>query len=199
MGTLQQAEQAAAGVSKGAPRVTLADIEAEIVDVCYLNGATFYERAMKQKFTQPVNLLDIRCLTLCLCITKSGFMVVGKSAPASPDNFDAELGRKLAYEDAVRQLWPLMGFALKDRLRRAEQTAGSGAIVSATVGKTAPADPDVAAKNRVLLEAAQQFDHYAANHWDKVVDAKDDSMAYAARQKALANEAMAKYCRDAAG
>jgi len=41
---------------------------------------------------------------------------VGKSAPASADNFNADLGRKLAYEDAIRQLWPLMGFALRERL-----------------------------------------------------------------------------------
>jgi hypothetical protein len=44
--------------------------------------------------------------------------VIGKSAPASPENFNAELGKKFAYEDAVRQLWPLMGFALRDRLER---------------------------------------------------------------------------------
>jgi hypothetical protein len=43
-------------------------------------------------------------------------MVIGKSVPASPDNFNPDLGRKLAYEDCIRQLWPLMGFALKERL-----------------------------------------------------------------------------------
>lgn len=46
----------------------------------------------------------------------NGFTVIGKSVPASPANFDAQLGRKLAYEDAVRQIWPLMGFALRARL-----------------------------------------------------------------------------------
>jgi hypothetical protein len=37
-------------------------------------------------------------------------------ARASPENFNADLGRKFAYEDAVRQLWPLMGYALRDKL-----------------------------------------------------------------------------------
>jgi len=49
-------------------------------------------------------------------VTRNGFTLIGKSAPASPDNFDPVLGRKLAYEDAVRQLWPLMGYALRDKL-----------------------------------------------------------------------------------
>jgi hypothetical protein len=47
---------------------------------------------------------------------KNGFIVIGHSAPASPENFNAELGRKFAYENAIRQLWPLMGFALRERL-----------------------------------------------------------------------------------
>ncbi len=59
---------------------------------------------------------SLKLLTLCLVTTKNGFVLVGKSAPASAENFDVELGRKLAYEDAVRQLWPLMGYALRDRL-----------------------------------------------------------------------------------
>lgn len=55
-------------------------------------------------------------LTICLIVTRNGFTIIGKSAPASTDNFDADLGRKLAYEDAVRQLWPLMGYALREKL-----------------------------------------------------------------------------------
>jgi hypothetical protein len=49
-------------------------------------------------------------------VLKNGFTVIGKSAPASAANFNAELGKKLAYEDAIRQVWPLMGFSLRDRL-----------------------------------------------------------------------------------
>lgn len=50
---------------------------------------------------------------------QNGFTVIGKSAPASPENFNAELGRQFAYDDAVRQLWPLMGYALRDKLAAA--------------------------------------------------------------------------------
>ncbi len=62
------------------------------------------------------NRQSLDVLTICLLVTRNGFTLIGKSAPASPDNFDAELGRKPAYEDAVRQLWPLMGYALRERL-----------------------------------------------------------------------------------
>ncbi len=47
---------------------------------------------------------------------QNGFTVIGKSAPASPENFDPEKGKRFAYEDAVKQLWPLEGYALRERL-----------------------------------------------------------------------------------
>lgn len=58
-------------------------------------------------------------LTICLITMTNGFTVIGKSAPASPENFDAEKGRTFAYEDAIKQLWPLEGYALREELTRA--------------------------------------------------------------------------------
>jgi Phage protein (N4 Gp49/phage Sf6 gene 66) family len=49
-------------------------------------------------------------------VLHNGFTVLGKSACASAENFDVEIGRKIAREDAVRQLWTLAGYALRDRL-----------------------------------------------------------------------------------
>jgi hypothetical protein len=46
----------------------------------------------------------------------NGYTVVGKSACASPENFDAELGRKIAWEDARKQIWALEGYALRNQL-----------------------------------------------------------------------------------
>ena len=37
-------------------------------------------------------------------------------ADGSPENFDAELGRKIARQNAVSKMWPLMGYALKEKL-----------------------------------------------------------------------------------
>jgi len=95
MSSIQETERESAA-NATAPRVALADIEAAIKEVEY---SVVYD-----------------ILTLAIVIMNNGYIVVGKSAPASPENFNAELGRKFAYEDAVRQIWPLMGFALRERL-----------------------------------------------------------------------------------
>ncbi|MFY9438982.1 MAG: Gp49 family protein, partial [Burkholderiaceae bacterium] len=55
-------------------------------------------------------------LTFCVLVLKNGFTVTGESACASPENFDAELGRKIARKNAIDNVWPLMGYALKERL-----------------------------------------------------------------------------------
>lgn len=93
-----------------APRVSLADLEANVLATHSFVAADAIG-ALGDSAHKSLELLSI-----CLLVTKNGFTLVGKSAPASAANFDAELGKKLAYEDAIRQLWPLMGYALRDRL-----------------------------------------------------------------------------------
>ncbi|RVT96420.1 hypothetical protein EOD42_14460 [Rhodovarius crocodyli] len=73
------------------PRVTKEHIEAQIMTVDYI-----YEGQ----------------LTICIISMKNGFRLVGKSAPADPANFNAEVGQRYAYEDAFRQAWPLEGYLL---------------------------------------------------------------------------------------
>jgi Phage protein (N4 Gp49/phage Sf6 gene 66) family len=107
MSTLQEGDQAAAAVAK-APRVALADIEAAIAERYDSTADRIVDRG-------PINP-DLKILSICILVMRNGWIAIGKSAPASPENFNAELGRKFAYEDAIRQLWPLMGYALRDRL-----------------------------------------------------------------------------------
>lgn len=98
--------------AKGAthPRVSLSDIEAAIAGENWFTAG-----AAAEALGQPAHE-SMRLLTVYIVTMNNGFVVIGKSAPASPENFDADKGRVLAREDAVRQLWPLMGFALRDRL-----------------------------------------------------------------------------------
>ena len=65
----------------------------------------------------------LNLLTFCVLVLRNGFTVTGESACASPENFDAELGRKIARQNAVQKMWPLMGYALRERLaaKRAKQ------------------------------------------------------------------------------
>jgi hypothetical protein len=94
------------------PRVSLDDMKAKITAEHYFTAGQAVA-ALGQP-TNPDSPLDL--LTICILVMTNGFTVIGKSAPASPENFDAEKGRLFAYEDAIRQLWPLEGYALRERL-----------------------------------------------------------------------------------
>ncbi len=62
---------------------------------------------------------ELKLLTICVLVLDNGFTVLGKSACASPMNFNEEKGRQLAREDAIRQIWALEGYLLKEQLFRA--------------------------------------------------------------------------------
>lgn len=74
-------------------------------------------REMLEHVLQPPPQPDsLRLLTFCVLVLDNGFTVTGESACASPENFDAELGRKIARQNAVAKIWPLLGFRLRDKL-----------------------------------------------------------------------------------
>lgn len=109
MESLELTDRQSAAVAV-APRVTLDDIKTAIAAEYFLNAHQAVETAGAPA-VDPLKLL-----TLCIIVMRNGFTVIGKSAPASPENFDGDLGQKFAREDAIRQIWPLMGFSLRDRL-----------------------------------------------------------------------------------
>ena len=55
-------------------------------------------------------------LTVCCLVLKNGFTVTGESACASPENFNEELGRKIAFDNAKHKIWQLEGYALRNKL-----------------------------------------------------------------------------------
>lgn len=59
-------------------------------------------------------------LTFCVLVLRNGFTVTGESACASPENFNADIGRKIARENAINKLWGLEGYLLKERLATAD-------------------------------------------------------------------------------
>lgn len=65
----------------------------------------------KRKHVFPGPTVTIACLTL-----QNGFIVVGESACVSPENFNAELGKKVAAENAKQKIWALEGYALRERI-----------------------------------------------------------------------------------
>lgn len=82
---------------KTAPRLAPADIDAQIV-------------------AEQYHVFPGTALTVCALTLKNGFQVIGESASASLENFDEELGRKIARGKARDKIWMLEGYALKNAL-----------------------------------------------------------------------------------
>jgi len=113
-----------------APRVTPADIEAQIVDERYFTaedgvlGAHLH--CMPPTISQPLKLL-----TFCVLVLRNGFTVTGESACASPELFSAELGRRIARQHAVEKVWPLLGYELRTKLKRLDEIDAASAVFDA--------------------------------------------------------------------
>jgi len=115
----QAIEQEIQAKGKTAPRVTPADIEANIASEHYFTAAEGVYGAEVCRGERPcMGKQPLMLLTFCVLVLRNGFTVTGESACASPENFDAEIGRKVARANAVNKVWPLMGYALKDQLSR---------------------------------------------------------------------------------
>ena len=54
--------------------------------------------------------------TIAIVLLDNGYALQGWSAPADPENFNEELGKQYAYEDALRKLWPLEAYVMRDYL-----------------------------------------------------------------------------------
>jgi len=59
---------------------------------------------------------ELKCLTISVLVLKNGFMVTGESACASPENFDADIGHKIARDNARNKIWALEGYKLRSKL-----------------------------------------------------------------------------------
>lgn len=92
--SLEEGDALAASVQKTPSRVTLDLLKSRIA-----TEELFHPEAAPH-------------VTICVLTTTSGWSLVGVSAPADPTNYDAEVGRKFAYEDALSKLWPLEGYLL---------------------------------------------------------------------------------------
>ena len=117
---------------KTAPRVTPADIEANIASEHYFTAgegvigafaAAEFASHSGDSVTLPrgaastdVLKPSLNLLTFCVLVLRNGFTVTGESACASPENFNAEIGRRIARENAVAKIWPLLGFRLRDKI-----------------------------------------------------------------------------------
>lgn len=117
-----------------AARVTPADIEANIASEHYFTGQDGVEGAFDKLALHQVHhdtdttrmqapppaYQALRLLTFCVLVLRNGFTVTGESAWVSPENFDADVGRKVARQNAINKWWLLMDYERRSRM--AEET-----------------------------------------------------------------------------
>ncbi len=101
-------------------RVTLEQMKARIAETHFFVLGDALDALGTASNIDPQ--LDV--LTLCALVLDNGWVLTGQSAPADPTNFDKEKGKTFAYEDALRKLWPLEGYLLRERLWSEEDANG---------------------------------------------------------------------------
>lgn len=112
----QSIEQEIQAKGLTAPRITPDDLEATIVSEFYFTAGQGV-LGESEMGTRPAGIADsLNRLTLCVLVLKNGFTVTGESACASPENFNADIGRKIARQNAVNKVWPLLGYELRSKL-----------------------------------------------------------------------------------
>jgi len=94
--SLDKSNENAREVAKTPWRVDLAKMKEQVVSVEYINPESLPHG------------------TIAMVILKNGYALQGWSAPADPANFNAERGKEFAYEDALRKLWPLEAYVMRD-------------------------------------------------------------------------------------
>lgn len=95
----REIEQAIQAKDLNAPRISPDDLDAKIAGEMY-------------------HVFPGTTLTVCCLVLENGFTVTGESAAVSPENFDAEIGQKIARAEARDKIWQLEGYLLRERLHR---------------------------------------------------------------------------------
>lgn len=98
-----ETEQKIVAAGLNAPRLSPAALDAEIKSVEYVKHITHSGQVLRW----------------CVINTHCGFSITGShSASVSPENDNQAIGEEVAYQNTRREMWPLLGYALKDRLHR---------------------------------------------------------------------------------
>lgn len=73
------------------------------------------EESIKEKIT-CVEYVYNGTTTIALITMRNGFKFVGTSTPASHQNYDEEVGKRYAYDNAFKQIWTHEGYLLRENL-----------------------------------------------------------------------------------
>jgi len=83
-----------------------------------LNGARLTPQDIDATiWCEQFHVFPGRSLTVCCLTLVNGYCVTGESACASPENFDKEIGERIARENARQKIWALEGYLLRERIK----------------------------------------------------------------------------------
>lgn len=99
-----------------ADRVTPEDVGSAISSEYYFTAEDGVKGAIGDLSASTDPAKNLKQVTFCILVLKNGHRIIGiNTGSISPENFDAELARKLAREDAINQIWALLGFLLREK------------------------------------------------------------------------------------
>ena len=153
-----------------APRVTPADIEAQIVSEHYFMASDALQMFSTVHLPEGRGwfLGSTQLLTICILQLRNGFVVTGESACASPENFNAEKGREIARAAAVTKCWALLGYELRTRLAAGDVRAiAESKAWTDCASVTPPAVPVASAEAKI--EIVRTTSVLNPNHFGKIV------------------------------
>ena len=103
-----------------APRITPAALQAEIVSAHFFTAyqgakAELQSDGVAANAYEEIGMQPLKLLTFCVLVLRNGFTVHGVSACASPENYNEEIGQRIARENAEREIWQLLGYELRSK------------------------------------------------------------------------------------
>lgn len=100
------------------------EIEQEIQNKGKTNGLRLTPQIIDSKIkSEAYWIVPLTTTTICALTLQNGYVVIGKAACIEPSNFDADIGRKIAFDDARNQIWALEGYRLACRRAAMEEMA----------------------------------------------------------------------------
>lgn len=89
-----------------------AEIQAKGLNAPRLNPQAIDEAIQSEQY----HVFPGTTMTVCALTLRNGYIVTGESAAAAPENFDKEIGRKIARDNARNKIWALEGYLLREKL-----------------------------------------------------------------------------------
>jgi hypothetical protein len=96
LSALDLSDKHAAEVAKTPWRVSLEGMKKQVASVEYI-----YPKSIPH-------------MTIAVVMLKNGYALQGMSAPADPANFNERTGQLFAYEDAMKKLWSLEAYMMRE-------------------------------------------------------------------------------------